>query len=238
MNTDSMTHHITGDLFQKMTAEHFLPSEKIVSISFPWWEQQNSKVTCGLCWGQGTQNSSWMSSSYWADTEARRGVIRAPQNTILAPRQPLCMCFIGVKTSQKSYLILLCQPFIILSWLYSKQSNNRSFMLKVTGKQTSSFDHLKRLQQNVSWKSSGDWENHKPIRIFRKHQLFSTGTFLWSLPFPFFASSNTNLFCIIKHNSIYMNSAYTSAAWACKVNFKGTSAVAVASVLSSFIAAN
>lgn len=61
-----------------------------------WWEQQNSKVTCGPCWGQGTQNSSWKYSSSWASTGARRGVFRAPQNTMLAPRLPLCMCFTGV----------------------------------------------------------------------------------------------------------------------------------------------
>lgn len=75
-----------------------------------------------------------------------------------------------------------------------------------------------------------------------------------SLPFHLFASSNTSLLCIIKcrvftvqssysteyvqYNSIYMNSAYASAAWACKVNFKGTEAVADVNVLSSFIAVN
>lgn len=162
-----------------------------------WWEQQNGNVTCGPCWGQGTQNPSWKSSSHWADIGTRRSVVRAPQSTILAPRQSLCVCFTGAKyqLAKKSHLILLCQPSIILSRLYSKESNNSSFMLKVTGKQTSSFIPLKRLQQNVSWKSSEDWENHKPTRTFREHQLFSTATCLWSVQ----VSALLPPFCFLQH---------------------------------------
>lgn len=70
-----------------------------------------------------------------------------------------------------------------------------------------------------------------------------------SPPSPYFTSSHTALFCITKHSGICINSSYSSAAWDahCKViwwinkemmrlemNLKGTLAVSVVSVFSSF----
>lgn len=190
-----MTHHITGDLFKRMSAEHSFPSVS-----------ENSRTAKSPVVMLGTRHSEFIMKilkplgKHWG----KKGCFHiTPEHNCCSQTTSLYVFhWSEVPTSQKSYLILLCQPFLILSWFYSKQSNSGSFMLKATGKQTSSFIPLKKFQQNVSPKSS---ENRKP----QAHQNFQgASAFLCrhfslecpsiSLPFHLFASCYTNLLCINK----------------------------------------
>ena len=56
--TNSMTNHIFGGLFQRLSAEHSFPGVG----EEPW---QNSKATHAPCWEQGTQTSSQQFSGSW-----------------------------------------------------------------------------------------------------------------------------------------------------------------------------
>lgn len=84
--------------------------------------------------GQGTQNSSWMSSSYW-QTLGQEGVLSEhPRTQFLLLDNHFVFHWSEVPTSQKNYLILLFSTIYNIILILFKPSNNSSFMLKVTGK--------------------------------------------------------------------------------------------------------
>lgn len=134
--TNSMTNHIFGGLFQRLSAEHSFPGVG----EEPW---QNSKATHAPWWEQGTQTSSQQFSGSWTHG-GREGCWQSMPDCSACSQTAIQYGFSwcgqstldGTKKKKPSHLLLLCQLFKILPWFYLKQSNNSSFLLRVPGKKT------------------------------------------------------------------------------------------------------